>query len=698
MRRLPVARTVAICALLALCSAIVWSRAGSASSDGVTAIGAGARHTCAVTTEGGVLCWGNNYYGQLGDGTTRDRWLPVDVTGMSSGVVTVAAGLSHTCASTADGDVRCWGSNHFGRLGDGTTTSSSSPVDVAGLDGPATAVVAGEFHTCALTALGDVQCWGRNNLGQLGDGTTVSRAAPVNVSVTDGPVARIAAGANHTCALTPEGGVKCWGANDHGQLGDGTRRNRSVPVDVAGLAIGIASIAAGTDHTCAAANTGAVKCWGSNESKQLGRTHLWRDSSVPLDVLGLGNPITALAAGAAHTCGLTSQGGATCWGRNNDGQLGDGTRGSWSSPVVVAGVANVNALAAGHQHTCAVTTERTAYCWGSDTSGQLGTATLASSFVPISVDLKPGPDDECPDGKVAAGGDCATPTPDPRPGMTLAGPAVAAAGETFTLSVAADPAPDVPVSGLATEIALPTGVEWVPRANCMGPGRDGEIQIAQDDASPVPCVRDAGPAGEARHVVFTASAPPLPPLDAPLTELLEVDVRCAAPGAYTIELSAVPASSFGAAYATTEPLVLLVRTFLYDGIPVADVHEVACLDPDADGDGDGCTDIAEFGPDATLGGQRDPTNFWDFYDVPAAAGPSKDKAITGRDIFAVIARVGTEGDATMDPLSPADAGYHPAYDRGAVVGPNAWNVGPADGSIRGGDVFAMIAQFGHSCR
>jgi MYXO-CTERM domain-containing protein len=177
--------------------------------------------------------WSPNYYGQLGDGTTTDRTTPVDVTGLTSGVSSVAAGYLHTCSLTTGGGVKCWGNNGNGQLGDGTTTNRTTPVDVAGLTSGVSSVSAGYFHTCAVTTGGGVKCWGDNGFGQLGDGTTTDRTTPVDVAGLTSGVSAVSAGSSHTCVLTAGGGVKCWGSNDKGQLGDGSRL--WVPVTVVGF-------------------------------------------------------------------------------------------------------------------------------------------------------------------------------------------------------------------------------------------------------------------------------------------------------------------------------------------------------------------------------------------------------------------------------------------------------------------------------
>jgi alpha-tubulin suppressor-like RCC1 family protein len=205
--------------------------------DAYIAIAAGGLHTCALTAGGGVKCWGRNNRGQLGDGTTTNRNTPVNVSGLTSGVDAIAVGRYHTCALTAGGGVKCWGRNIYGQLGDGTWTQRTTPVDVSGLTSGVAAIAAGGYHTCALMEGGGVKCWGRNSYGQLGDGTTTDRNMPADVSGLTSEVAAIAAGWDHTCALTA-GGVKCWGRNSNGQLGDETTTDRDIPVDVSGLTSG----------------------------------------------------------------------------------------------------------------------------------------------------------------------------------------------------------------------------------------------------------------------------------------------------------------------------------------------------------------------------------------------------------------------------------------------------------------------------
>jgi alpha-tubulin suppressor-like RCC1 family protein len=195
---------------------------------------------------GGVKCWGANFFGQLGDGSTADRHTPVNVKNLS-GVKAVAAGSSHTCAVTSGGGVKCWGYNGWGQLGDGTTADRYTPFPVSNLDSGVKALAAGFSHTCALTTAGGVKCWGRNNSGQLGDNATTDRHEPTLALHED--IRAITAGDEHTCALTVGGGVLCWGGNSHGQLGDHTHTDRHMATNVLGLSSGVAAASAGSSHT-----------------------------------------------------------------------------------------------------------------------------------------------------------------------------------------------------------------------------------------------------------------------------------------------------------------------------------------------------------------------------------------------------------------------------------------------------------------
>lgn len=321
-----------------------------------SALSAGGSHTCALTAAGGVKCWGSNISGALGDGTLTERLVPVDVIGLRSGVTAISAGGGHTCALTATGGVKCWGHNAYGQLGNGGGGESCSgsichrsPVEVSGLESGVVAISAGSWHTCALTADGVVKCWGGNRIGQLGDGggglpcevDTVCRFTPVDVVNLGSGVIAVNTMVDHTCAITAAGAVKCWGDNFAGQLGDGAsgeEQYRPIPVQVTGLNSGVIALNVGLWHTCALTAAGGVKCWGGNRDGELG-DGTQTDRLTPVDVIGLNGEVTALSAGYGHSCALTANHNVLCWGSNRYGQLGDGSYGygnQSSIPVAVA--------------------------------------------------------------------------------------------------------------------------------------------------------------------------------------------------------------------------------------------------------------------------------------------------------------------------------------------------------------------------
>jgi WD40 repeat protein len=351
----------------------------SGAGDLAAAVAAGGSHTCAITTLGGVKCWGKNDHGQLGNGTFVNSSLALDVAGLTGGVTAITAGWAHTCALTAAGGVKCWGYNKNGELGNGTTAESAVPMDVTGLTSGATAIAAGDDHTCAVTA-DAVECWGLNTYSQLGDGTTTDSTMPVSVAGISGGVAGIAAGWGHTCILTVRGGVMCWGNNEDGQLGDGTNKeSRAKPADVSSLTGGVSALSAYGGHTCAVTLAGRVKCWGYNKYGQLGDgTSINRN--LPTDVKGLLRDGSTVAVGSNHTCALIG-GFVKCWGWNFDGQLGNGTATTSTTPVTVT--EDITAITAGGMHSCGVTAGGGIRCWGNNSAGQLGDGTTDNRNSPV---------------------------------------------------------------------------------------------------------------------------------------------------------------------------------------------------------------------------------------------------------------------------------------------------------------------------
>ncbi len=366
-------------AFAALLAALVVG-AGSAQGEVAGAVATGANHACARTTDAGVLCWGSNGDGQLGNGTTTPSSVPLATSGLASGVVAITAGDRHGCALDQGGGVQCWGYNQYGQLGNATTTNSSVPVAVSGLASGVAGISLGAQHGCALSSGGGVQCWGLNSNGQLGNDATPISNVPVAVAGLASGVAAIAVGGFHSCALSLAGGVQCWGFNESGQLGNASTTDSDVPVAVVGLASGVTAIAAGAHHTCALTVGGGVQCWGLNYSGQLGNGAT-TNSSIPVAVSGVS---IGIAAGDSHTCALTPSGGVQCWGLNGSGQLGNGSTTNSSVPVGVSGRSGgVVAIDAGGFHTCAATARGGVQCWGYNLNGQLGNATTTSSSIPV---------------------------------------------------------------------------------------------------------------------------------------------------------------------------------------------------------------------------------------------------------------------------------------------------------------------------
>ena len=330
----------------------------------IAAINTGGWHVCALTTNRNVKCWGYGWYGVLGNGEENNSSTPVDVhTSPSddnplSNITAISSGSNHTCALTTNRNVKCWGYGGFGRLGNGGTSKSSTPVDVhTSLSDPSPlssidAISSGRNHACALTTGGNVKCWGYGSSGRLGNGATGNALTPVDVhtSLSDpsplSSIDAISAGGDHTCALTTNGNVKCWGSRSVGRLGEGgTSGKKSTPVDVHTSSSddtplgGIAAISSGGYHTCALTTNGNVKCWGQGSYGQMGNGSTSDIESTPVNVhTSLSEPsplsgIAAISVGRSHSCALTTSGEIKCWGGGNLGQLGNGELNDSSTPV-----------------------------------------------------------------------------------------------------------------------------------------------------------------------------------------------------------------------------------------------------------------------------------------------------------------------------------------------------------------------------
>lgn len=303
-------------------------------TSGVSDIALGANHACALIS-GGVKCWGYNAYGQVGNGSDGLSSPPVSVIGLESGVSAISLGDYHSCA-IVDGGAKCWGYNEeYGALGDGSLNNSATPVPVMGLESGVSALALGGFFSCAIVNA-SVKCWGYGLEGELGNGSANSSTTPVTVTGLSG-VDAIAAGVWHACALA-SGSVECWGWGNAGQIGNGAYEyENATAIQVAGLTSGVSSIALGGDTSCALVG-GGVKCWGENGSGQLGDGSQ-NISSTPVSVLNLSS-VSAISIGGSHSCAIAA-GDVQCWGSDSNSELVNGTANwytstsEWSDPVDV---------------------------------------------------------------------------------------------------------------------------------------------------------------------------------------------------------------------------------------------------------------------------------------------------------------------------------------------------------------------------
>ena len=350
----------------------------------VTGLSLGSLHSCALLSGGGAQCWGDNQYGQLGDGTEQDHPTLVSVSGLTN-VLAMAAGGLHNCALLGNGSMRCWGFNYSGQLGDGSIGRRTSPLDVVGLSSGVATLIAASAHTCARMSAGGMKCWGLNSSGQLGDNTQIDHNAPVDVLGLPGSVSTASADGQHSCSVVG-GALYCWGNNSRGQLGDASNINKLLPVAVSGLGSGVTAVVNGDYHTCALTSAGAVKCWGANTSGQLGNNNS-ADSNVPVDVNGLNAGVASISAGSEHSCARLNTGALRCWGSNAYGQLGDGSRNPSLIPIAVSGFASAGAASihASEAHTCTRTSTGGVKCWGDNTYGQLGNGNTLAQLTPSDV-------------------------------------------------------------------------------------------------------------------------------------------------------------------------------------------------------------------------------------------------------------------------------------------------------------------------
>jgi alpha-tubulin suppressor-like RCC1 family protein len=338
-----------------------------------TQIVAGTSHTCGLDPLGRAWCWGWNVVGQLGDSTTVNRSVPVQVRHGATRFVKITAGYAHTCALTSAGQAYCWGNNGSGQLGDKSLALRLTPVAVQQGTSVFTRISAGDYHTCALSSAGQTYCWGNNRWGQIGNGGG-GRFAPAvwepSAVQQTGAYIEVTAGGSHNCGLSSTGQAYCWGRNDTGAIGNGGESHSSRPSPVRQSGISYIQITAGGLHTCALASTGKAYCWGSNNQRQLADGSRQRKRTTPVAVWQGDLTFVEITAGDQQTCARASTGYGYCW---------------YSAGFLQEGSLQYAEITAGGLHACVRTPMGQAYCRGVNGYGQLGDNTTDSRTILVAV-------------------------------------------------------------------------------------------------------------------------------------------------------------------------------------------------------------------------------------------------------------------------------------------------------------------------
>jgi alpha-tubulin suppressor-like RCC1 family protein len=358
-------------------------------SQAAAMVSSGHFHTCMVRRDGSAWCWGSNVQSQLGDGTTTDSHVPTLVTGLDSGVASIAAGLDHTCALKTDGSVWCWGDNGHGQLGDASGMSHPTPVKLPTLGTSVRQLVTAQNNNCVIKQDASLWCWGDGTYGQLGNAMTNDASVPIMVPGMTSVVA--VATSEHTCAGKSDGSLWCWGLGGNGQIGDGSTMQRTSPVQVWAAGTGVLVLATSPYHTCAIRTDHTTWCWGYNSNGETAHGDFTTQVPDPTQLVGFAG--ATVTAAIYHSCATATDGTAACWGWNRDGEVGDGSTTDRNAVVPVQpAIAGAVMVSAGGTytvetgaHSCAVDTQGAVWCWGANAHGEFGDGTTNGSLVPVRV-------------------------------------------------------------------------------------------------------------------------------------------------------------------------------------------------------------------------------------------------------------------------------------------------------------------------
>lgn len=373
----------------------------------LAAVGEGHNHGCAILSDNKAYCWGEGAWGALGTNSTSDSSTPTPIytDGDLSGktIKQIATGDWHSCAIVSDNRVYCWGYGSNGELGNGTYNQANAPVAVSTsgvMSGKnITQIATGFNHNCALDSDGKIYCWGQNAYGELGNNSTTISNVPVATSMNEfggRRVKQIIAGFFYSCALTTDGSVFCWGTTENGRIGAGQTSGYSArPVQISFGGKKVESISGHATHACAViSGSQGLYCWGKNNRGQIGNgstTDSYAPSPASVSgILGGGKTIRQVKANYEHTCVLISSGDVYCWGAGDKGQLGNGSTSDSTSPVKVNMLSitadnTISDIASGSNYSCALTTRGYVYCWGENSHYQLGNGSSSNALTPTSL-------------------------------------------------------------------------------------------------------------------------------------------------------------------------------------------------------------------------------------------------------------------------------------------------------------------------